>query len=229
VTDEELDAPVWAALTGPHRAFAVRHGAAARYDSDVAPFAALEDAADPQAWRDLVVLAGGSTVALFGTPPALLPADWRVVTHLPALQMVETARLVPADGSGFLRLDASDVEDMLDLVARTRPGPFLRRTVELGGYLGARAEGAAGALVAMGGQRLATGAWREVSAVCTDPAHRGRGYARRVMEGVVAGIRAREERAFLHVTLQNPAIVLYEAIGFEVRREIDILVVRTAA
>jgi ribosomal protein S18 acetylase RimI-like enzyme len=49
-----------------------------------------------------------------------------------------------------------------------------------------------------------------------------------VMEAVVAGIRAREERAFLHVTLQNPAIGLYEAIGFEVRREIDILVVRTA-
>ncbi|CAM5277170.1 hypothetical protein SMICM304S_01749 [Streptomyces microflavus] len=37
---------------------------------------------------------------------------------------------------------------MLDLVARTRPGPFLPRTVELGTYLGIRR---GGALVAMAG------------------------------------------------------------------------------
>ncbi len=228
MTDAELDEPVWAAVTGPHRSFAVHHGAAARYDADVTPFAALADPADPQAWRDLDEVAGGATVALVGTDPALLPALWRLERHLPALQMVQTARLVPTDAHGFVPLGAADVDDMLDLVERTRPGPFLRRTVELGGYLGARAEEADGALVAMGGQRLATGGWREVSAVCTDPAHRGRGHARRVIEAVVAGIGARDERAFLHVTRQNPAIGLYEAIGFEVRREIDILVVRAA-
>jgi hypothetical protein len=39
---------------------------------------------------------------------------------------------------------------MLELARRTKPGPFLPRTVELGTYLGLRR---GGALVAMAGER----------------------------------------------------------------------------
>ena len=37
--------------------------------------------------------------------------------------------------------DDSDVDDMLDLVERTRPGPFRRHTIDLGTYLGIRRDG----------------------------------------------------------------------------------------
>ncbi|MFG1886179.1 GNAT family N-acetyltransferase [Micromonospora sp. NPDC049102] len=76
---------------------------------------------------------------------------------------------------------------MLSLIARTQPGPFLPRTVELGTYLGLRRDGA---LVAMAGERLHPPGWTEISAVCTAPEVRGRGLATRLVQAVAAGICA---------------------------------------
>jgi len=114
-----------------------------------------------------------------------------------------------------VRLGCGDVPEMLDLVKRTNPGPFLPRTVELGTYLGIRRQGA---LVAMAGERLHPEGWTEISAVCTDEAWRGRGLATRLIRAVGAVIRARGDVPFLHAVATNPAIKLYEQLGFEHRR-----------
>ena len=62
---------------------------------------------------------------------------------LPGVQMVgdavDGARRTPT----LVRLGPDDVPAMRDLVARTRPGPFGRRTIEMGTYLGVVADGAA--------------------------------------------------------------------------------------
>jgi predicted GNAT family acetyltransferase len=113
---------------------------------------------------------------------------------------------------------------MLELIARTRPGPFLPRTIELGDYLGIRRDGA---LVAMAGERLRLPGWTEVSAVCTDETVRGGGLASRLVRAVVAAIRDRGDEALLHVASTNAnAIRLYRTLGFVERREIDFVVVK---
>ncbi len=53
-------------------------------------------------------------------------------------------------------LGQADVQEMLDLARRTKPGPFLPRTVEMGTYLGIRR---GGPLVAMAGERLHPPGW----------------------------------------------------------------------
>jgi predicted GNAT family acetyltransferase len=117
------------------------------------------------------------------------------------------------------------VPEVLDLVARTEPGPFRKRTVELGRYLGIRRDGV---LVAMAGERLRVPGWTEISAVCTDPAHRGQGLAARLVRALAHGIRARGERPFLAAAAENVgAVRLYEALGFTVRREVTFAVVHT--
>ena len=111
-----------------------------------------------------------------------------------------------------VRLGADDVPDMLALVARTRPGPFLPRTVELGTYLGIRREGR---LIAMAGERLHPPGWTEISAVCTDAAFRGQGLGSRLVRAVALGIRERGETPFLHTAATNTAAIrLYESLGF---------------
>jgi predicted GNAT family acetyltransferase len=88
----------------------------------------------------------------------------------------------------------------------------------MGAYLGIRHEGA---LVAMAGQRLSPPGWTEVSAVCTDPAYRGRGLAARLVRAVAADVEARGRTPFLHATAANvDAIRLYERLGFTTRRSI---------
>ena len=118
-----------------------------------------------------------------------------------------------------VRLGAADVPEILDLVARTNPGPFRPRTIELGTYLGFRHDGA---LVALAGERLHPAGWTEISAVCTDPAYRGRGLASRLVSAVGAEIADRGDRVLLHALATNlTAIALYLSLGFRLRRLTD--------
>ncbi|GGW10416.1 hypothetical protein GCM10018980_34710 [Streptomyces capoamus] len=218
-----LDNPVWAALTGPHTHLADRYGRAARYRPETYAFAALADPADPAAWADLHTLAGpAATVRV--KPVGQVPDGWEVLGEGEGVQLVATALRAEPDPEA-VRLGPGDVPEILDLVARTRPGPFLRRTVELGGYLGIRHHGG---LVAMAGQRLRLPGWTEISAVCTDPAHRGRGLATRLVRAVAADIRDRGDTPFLHAAAGNAAAIrLYESLGFTLRRRTRIVRLRT--
>ncbi|MCX4706782.1 GNAT family N-acetyltransferase [Streptomyces sp. NBC_01352] len=218
-----LDNPVWAALAGPHAHFAERVGRAARYPADVYAFAAVADPADPAAWADLHTLLGPETVVRIKEVESV-PRGWEAVGGGRGVQLVDTAlRAEPAPEA--VRLGPDDVPEILDLVARTRPGPFLKRTVELGTYLGIRHQGR---LVAMAGERLRLPGWTEISAVCTAPAYRGRGLATRLVRAVAAGIRERGNTPLLHASATNTqAIRLYESIGFTLRRRPRILQART--
>ncbi|MFF2324540.1 MULTISPECIES: GNAT family N-acetyltransferase [unclassified Streptomyces] len=215
-----LDSPAHAALTGPHAHFAERRGRVLRYAVDVAPWAALPDAPQAEDWADAAALSGpGGAIALmsFHEPP---PDDWEITFHAEGVQLVDAG----VDAAPFPqaeRLGPADVPEMLDLVARTRPGPFLPRTVELGTYLGVRREGA---LVAMAGERLHPPGWSEISAVCTDDSVRGQGLGSGLVRAVAHEIRQRGETPFLHAAASNTgAVRLYESLGFVLRRRTSFL------
>ncbi|MFE9932277.1 GNAT family N-acetyltransferase [Streptomyces sp. NPDC005533] len=222
-----LDNPVWAALTGTHRAFAELGpaGRAGRYARDTSPFAALRDPEDPGAWADLAALVGpGREVWVTGLPTP--PPDWETLMTVPGVQL--DGRAVRAEAAPeAVPLGRGDVPEMLELVGLTRPGPFLDRTVELGTYLGIRHEGR---LVAMAGERMRPAGWSEISAVCTHPDHRGRGLAGRLTRAVAAAVRERGDSPFLHAAAANTdAVRLYESMGFTVRRRPVFLGLRTPA
>jgi ribosomal protein S18 acetylase RimI-like enzyme len=220
---DTLEHAVWATLTGPHRRFAEVHGQAARYPVDISPFVAVSPDHDERVWDDLSALVGpGGVLVLVGAMTAA-PAGWDLVGHGEAVQMIGSGLQVATDPD-LVELGPADVPDMLDLVERTRPGPFRPRTIELGRYLGVRHNGT---LVAMAGERLHPPGWVEISAVCTDAAHRGQGLATRLVRAVGAGIKARDETPFLHAAATNTnAIRLYDQLGFVVRRRTTFQAVR---
>lgn len=226
VSFSALDNPVWSSLSGPHARFAERHGQVLRYQTDVAPFLALPDRPDEAAWRDLAAFAGPGAEVTVTAGAVTPPAGWEIVEEFPAVQLVDDG-IEGVEDPEAIALGPADVPDMLDLVERTKPGPFLPRTIELGTYLGIRRDGA---LVAMAGERLHPPGFTEVSAVCTDPDHRGQGLAARLVLAVVAGIKARGEIPFLHATQTNTgAIRLYESLGFRVHRRPVFVVARVAS
>ncbi|GLW11084.1 hypothetical protein Misp01_62120 [Microtetraspora sp. NBRC 13810] len=221
-----LDNPTRSSLAGPHAHLAERRGGVLRYPVDVSPFHALPDRPGRADWDDLAALAGPGalvTVAGFDTEP---PDGWEVEMRLPGVQMVDDGVAAAPDGEA-VPLGPGDVPEMLDLVARTQPGPFLPRTVEMGAYLGIRRDGR---LVAMAGERMRPPGWTEISAVCTDPAFRGQGLAARLVRAVAAGVRARGDVPLLHAAASNVnAIRLYESLGFRLRRRLVFGAVRVPA
>src|SRR5580692_6925598 len=194
-----LDNPVRSSLTGPHARFAERRGAVLRYPADVCPFLALPDEPSAADWADAAALVGpGGFVPLSGVQTQA-PAGWPVERRAEGVQMTGDGVAGAAEPEAA-PLGPADVPEMLDLAARTKPGPFLPRTVEMGTYLGIRHDGA---LIAMAGERLHPPGWTEISAVCTDPAWRGRGLASRLVLALAAEIRARGETPFLNALATN--------------------------
>ncbi|QIQ01419.1 GNAT family N-acetyltransferase [Streptomyces liangshanensis] len=218
-----LDNPAYSSLTGPHAHFAERRGRLLRYPPEVSPWLGLPDEPDDEDWADVAALTGpGNTVGLAAleVPP---PEGWEITFSIGGVQMIDDG-VAAAPDEEAVRLGTEDVPEMLDLVARAQPGPFLPRTIEMGTYLGIRR---GGALVAMAGERLRPVGHTEISAVCTDAAHRGQGLAGRLVLAVAHGIRERGDIPFLHTAARNTnAIRLYESLGFRLRRKVTFLEAR---
>jgi predicted GNAT family acetyltransferase len=222
-TDENaLDNPVWSCLATRHAHLAKGGRLALRYRPEFSPLAGIPAAAaeNVEALRDLVGVGEDLSVAGAYVPEPL--ADWETQQRIRIAQMIrrETAPL-PEGGAQISVLSAADVGDMLALVDLTHPGPFRVRTIELGTFVGIRRHGQ---LLAMAGERMWVGNYREVSGICTHPDAQRRGLARALMGHVINRMLSAGQTPFLHVDSSNErAIALYEALGF-VRRAVFPLV-----
>jgi ribosomal protein S18 acetylase RimI-like enzyme len=216
-----LDNPVWHALVGPQATVAEGRGRARCYDPDYAIFAAIPDDADVTAWRDLRALTPAEGAHVLLHAPGR-PDSWTELGTFPVLQLTWTdpgrAPEAPSGPDRPRDLDAVNHPALADLVLRTEPGPWRPRTAELGGFVGIVRDGA---LVAAAGRRMQLPEAIEISAVCTDPAWRGRGYATVLTVEMARRIASTGRTPFLHVRADNDtARRVYERIGFTVRAEL---------
>jgi predicted GNAT family acetyltransferase len=218
-----LDRPVWSALTTRLAPLALRAeqgcGAAVRLDPDIGVFAAAVDGS-PDSGAALDDLCrrypGAGLVEPEGTPIAAVLPDLPPVSQAACVQMTAAALTPVAPGDlDVLTLSEADAEEMLALAILTRPGPFRKGTLRLGGFIGVRREGR---LIAMAGERMKVDGFSELSGVCTHPDFRGQGLAGALSRIVVARILERGEQAFLHAYAEHAAtIAFYEGLGFGIR------------
>jgi ribosomal protein S18 acetylase RimI-like enzyme len=214
--------PIWHAALTRQQHLAYGDGPARRFYPDVVPLAAIADHS-PEAMAALTALVTpGERVWLFEEPPPLDPAQWQESRRIPGYQMLCSSLLpepVRDAAPPSIMLDAiADAPAMEALKAIAFPGFFGPRTPQMGRYRGIRVDGQ---LVAMAGERLALfdqegHGFREVSAVCTHPEHRGRGYAERLTREATAAILADGDTPFLHVAGGNDgAISVYRRLGYQ--------------
>jgi ribosomal protein S18 acetylase RimI-like enzyme len=231
-----LDNPIWNALLTEHSALALGNRLALRYPAEIGPLSGIPDQS-AASYEALRTIAGpGGVVALFFEDPPSLPQGWmllrggwldQMICLQPATEDSTTATAQPIPDAEFRQLTPADVPAMIELAELTEPGPFHHRTIELGVFFGIFYSSR---LLGMAGQRLQLPQFIEVSAVCTHPEARGRGYARGLMAKVVADIRSRGKTPILHVIASNSsAISVYKTLGFTRRRSLHLAVLRNEA
>jgi GNAT superfamily N-acetyltransferase len=224
-----LDQPMWNALTTSHSQFAIGDGLARTYLPEIGPLTGLSEQSSA-AYEDLHRLAPpDGTYGLFLHEPPMPRTGWTLIRGGLIDQMVFT-RSSGEDfpqPEGMRLLTAADAPAMVELATLTEPGPFRIRTHELGTFFGIFESDR---LLAMAGQRMRVPGFVEVSAVCTHPDARGRGYARTLMSTVMKLILDAGETPFLHTYADNhSAIRVYHALGYEKRRTFHLAVLKKDA
>ena len=223
------------ALATEHRHLAQTSGLATKYPADIAPFAVIT-ANSPEALIDLRALLapGEHTWLMHHTPPAVpgLAHD----SSIACLQMLYPRELPLPEvkqetkqEATLLPLHSAHAAQMLALTDIAFPGFFRPRTHVMGHYFGIR--DAHGQLIAMCGERLICSdptqpdqpVYREISALCTHPDHRGHGYAAQLLRKLISVQRALDAASVLHVASTNTAaIALYHRLGFLTLREVTL-------
>jgi GNAT superfamily N-acetyltransferase len=224
-----LDNPIWNSLLTEHGSFAVSNALARRYPAAIGPLSGIarQSAANYEALRELA--GPGGVVVLFCQEKPEPPPGWTLIRGGVLSQMIcaQPADPVPIKltrGEEFRPLTASDVPAMVALAELTEPGPFRERTIELGPFFGIFQSGR---LMAMAGERTHLPHFVEVSAVCTHPDARGRGYARMLITTVMDEIRQRGKTSYLHSFADNySAIRVYQSLGFTLRRNLELAVLK---
>lgn len=223
-----LDNPILNALLTEHRSVASGEGLVRRYPAAIGPLAGTPDQSI-ESYDALCALAGsGGILALFLPEPPAPPAGWSLIRGGALTQMICRSPQLSkttefAAGTKLRRLGSADVPAMIELATLTEPGPFRERTIELGNFYGIFESDR---LLAMAGQRMRVPGFVEVSAVCTHPDARGRGYAGILMCEVMRDVVAEGATPFLHAFAANPAVRLYERLGFMHRRSFHLAVIK---
>ena len=217
-----LDNMIWNAITSGNKNIAVFNGDIGCYRPDIAPFAGMKELTDKNLEKLYEFIPVNRKVALSSlNKMEHKTGNWKLLQPMDVTQMiyeypVDSFRTESTDL--IIPLTDEHIPQMLELTALTRPGPFLQRTIEFGNYFGIFINGR---LAAMAGQRMHPLPYMEVSAVCTHPDFRGKGYAKALMLHVMNIILDNSFIPFLHVLTNNTtAIKLYESIGYRMRREL---------
>jgi len=215
-----LDNPIWNALRTRQAHLALGDDRARRFPADIGPLAGIAEET-PECYDALRgLLAGPSDVLVLFLPHEPEPLlGWNLLRTGPIYQMVRTEQpsepLVVSGNIFAAKLDASDAPAMVELAELTEPGPFRLRTHELGNFYGIFH---GDKLVSMAGKRIHLPGYVEISGVCTHPDARGLGAAGLLMSLVIREIEEAGDTPFLHVLTTNPAIRLYEKLGFRIQR-----------
>lgn len=224
---DRLRNPIWHALTTEHAYLAEGSGAARRYPIAIGPLSGMSDTSEAS-YEALREVAGpGGVVGLFLEEKPAPPAGWTLTRDGAMYQMIYLKPTAPDAGAGaaqIVELGDADRDEMVALATLTKPGPFDARTMELGTFFGVRD---AGRLVAMAGMRLHLPRFTEVSAVCTHPEARGRGYGNALTAKVAAQILAGGKMPILHLFAANvSALRVYESVGFTINRNLELAVLK---
>ncbi|MDY0779784.1 GNAT family N-acetyltransferase [Tenacibaculum sp. IB213877] len=215
----KLKNPVWFALEEAQKKFVIDFDGVKFYDPKICPFGAFEDVSKTaNALNKYAKLTDKFFLVSEDKNPATETDLVKLHKKIEGCQMVLESLTETEITEEIVPLTEDYIDEIYNLVWLVMPGYYRKRTFDMGKYFGIFKDNK---LVSITGQRMQTDDFIEVSAVVTHPDYTRRGLAKQLTIHTTQEIIKEGKHPILHTTKGNPAIKLYEKLGYTVTRDMN--------
>lgn len=215
----KLKNPVWHSLNETHKSFSIQYNDVQFYDPNICPFGAFTNTEKTKnALNEYVKLTDKFFLVSENETPTFDTSKILLYKKIDGIQMVLQNLQEVEITEDIVPLKEKHIDEVYNLVWLVMPGYYKKRTFDMGKYFGIFKNNQ---LVCITGQRMQTNDFIEISAVVTHPDYTRRGYAKQLTQYVTKDILKDNKHPILHTNKGNPAIKLYEKIGYEITRDMN--------
>ncbi|MUH35538.1 GNAT family N-acetyltransferase [Zobellia amurskyensis] len=217
--EEQLKNPVWYSLMETHKKFVVELNGVQFYNPEVCTFGSFfDETKTTEAANEYLKTSDNFFFVSEGQTPIVDDTQVFLEKKIDGCQMVLNKLTDVSITENIVLLGDEFIDEIYDLVWLVMPGYYRKRTFEMGKYFGIFKNGK---LVSITGQRMQTNHFTEVSAVVTHPDYTRKGLAKQLIAHTTKEILKEDKTPILHTNKGNPAISLYEKLGYELTRDMN--------
>jgi len=214
-----LKNPVWYALGEVHNKFSIGYDGVKFYNPEVCPFGAFQDAdKTANALNEYAKIADSFFLVSENGIPTFDKNFVVFNRKIEGVQMVLDTLKAVEISENIVPLTHKHIDEVYDLIWLVMPGYYKKRTFEMGKYFGVFDDGK---LVSISGQRMQTNNFIEVSGVVTHPDYTRLGFAKQLVTHTTNEVLKTGKKVILHTTKGNPAIKMYESLGYKLTRDMN--------
>ena len=217
--EEKLRNPVWHSLNETHKKFLIEFDGVQFYKPEICSFGAFfDETKTAKALNEYSKIANKFFLVSENQVPIIDTDHVVLEKKIDGCQMVLENLIDIEITENIVLLSEKYIDEIYDLIWLVMPGYYQKRGFEMGTYYGIFKDNK---LVSITGQRMQTDNFIEVSGVVTHPDYTKKGYAKQLVAYTTKEILKEKKLPILHTTKGNPAILLYEKLGYKLTRDMN--------
>ncbi|TXD48832.1 GNAT family N-acetyltransferase [Polaribacter sp. IC073] len=217
--EEKLKNPVWYSLEDTHHPFLKTYDGVQFYKPDICIFGAFFDETKTEnALNEYAKIAESFFLVSENQNPIINTNHVILERKIDGCQMVLEKLVAVENTEDIVLLTEKHIDEVYDLIWLVMPGFYQKKSFYMGKFYGIFKENK---LVSITGQRMQTNDFIEISSVVTHPDYTKRGYAKQLISYVTKDILKEKKLPILHTNKGNPAIPLYEKLGYKITRDMN--------
>lgn len=217
--EEKLKNPVWYSLNETHKKFLIEFDGVQFYKPEICSFGAFfDETKTAKALNEYSKIADKFFLVSENQVPIIDTDHIVLEKKIDGYQMVLENLIDIEITENIVLLSEKYIDEIYDLIWLVMPGYYQKRGFEMGTYYGIFKDKK---LVSITGQRMQTDDFIEISGVVTHPDYTKKGYAKQLVAYTTKEILKEKKLPILHTNKGNPAISLYEKLGYKLTRDMN--------
>lgn len=217
--EEKLKNPVWHSLNETHKKFAVEFDGVQFYTPEILTFGAFIDPTKTEkALNKFVQSADTFFLVSENKDPIIDESKVILEKKIAGCQMALDTLIDIQITEKIVLLTEKHLDEIYKLIWLVMPGFYQKKSFELGNFYGIFKNNQ---LISITGQRMQTDSFIEISAVVTHPDFTKRGFAKQLIAHTTKKILKKNKLPILHTNKGNPAIFIYEKLGYKITRDMN--------